>query len=112
MEGGHNIVCRHEKTYWQQYTGEVDNCHKNANCLDAEVKTTQRQLQPWGWKSANDFAKAFSEMGIPIGETFSSPFTRCAEHADLFSNKPNQERLELNYMGGWKEVLIANNITE
>ncbi len=112
LEGGHNIVCRHEKTYWQQYGGEVKNCHVNGNCLDLDVKATQRQLQPHGWRSANLFATSFREMGIPIGKTFSSPFSRCAEHADLFSDTPNEERLELLYMGGWKEVLIKNNITE
>ena len=112
LDGGHNIVCRHEKTYWQQYGGEVKNCHINGNCLDADVKATQRQLQPHGWRSANLFATAFREMGIPIGDTFSSPFSRCAEHSNLFSDTPNEERLELLYMGGWKEVLIKNNITE
>jgi len=112
MGGGHNIVCRHEKTYWQQNTGEVKNCHYNGNCLDSEVKATQRQLQPEGWRSANAFATAFREMDIPIGKTFSSPFTRCAEHANLFSDKPNEERLELLYMGGYLEVLALNNITE
>jgi len=112
LDGGHNIVCRHEKTYWQQYGGEVKNCHANGNCLDLEVKATQRQLQPHGWRSAKLFATAFREMGIPIGKTFSSPFSRCAEHANLFSDTPNEERLELLYMGGWKEVLIKNNITE
>ena len=110
--GGHNIVCRHEKTYWQQYTGEVKNCHLNANCMDLQVKDTQRQLKPAGWNDANAFATAFREMGIPIGKTYSSPFTRCAEHANLFSNDANEERLELLYMGGWKEVLAVNNITE
>ncbi len=109
--GGYNIICRHEKTYWQQLTGEVQNCHKNANCQDPEVKVTQRQLQPAGWDSANAFATAFKEMGIPVGKTYSSPFTRCADHAELFSNETNEERLELNYMGGWKEVLNYYNIT-
>ena len=98
--GGHNIVCRHEKTFWQGYAGETENCHKEANCLDPEVKATQRQLQPHGWKSADTVATAFREMGIPIGKTFSSPFTRCAQHADVFSNDPNEERFELLYMGG------------
>lgn len=112
MEGGHNIVCRHEKTYWQQYTGEVKNCRLNGNCMDPEVKETQRQLQPWGWKSAKEFATSFREMGIPVGKTFSSPYTRCAEHANLFSEQDNEERLELLYMGGWKEVLALQNITE
>jgi hypothetical protein len=111
LDGGHNIVCRHEKTYWQQYGGEAP-CIANGNCLDEDVKATQRQLQPHGWRSANLFATAFREMGIPIGNTFSSPFTRCAQHADLFSDTPNEERLELLYIGGWKEVLILNNITE
>ena len=48
MQGGHNIVCRHEKTFWQQNTGEAKNCQVNVNCLDPEVKATQRQLQPLG----------------------------------------------------------------
>ena len=109
--GGHNIVCRHEKTYWQQYTGEVKNCHLNANCMDPQIKDTQRQLQPLGWRDADTFAKSFREMGIPIGKTYSSPFTRCSEHADLFSDDENEERLELLYMGGWTEVLAVNNIT-
>uniref|UniRef100_A0A6U5EJ03 EF-hand domain-containing protein n=1 Tax=Corethron hystrix TaxID=216773 RepID=A0A6U5EJ03_9STRA len=112
LNGGHNIVCRHEKTYWQGYTGEVKNCHAQGNCLDPEVKPTQRQLQPYGWESANKFATAFREMDIPISKTFSSPFTRCSEHASLFSDDPNEERLELLYMGGWKEVLELNNITQ
>ena len=110
--GGHNIVCRHEKTFWQGYNGETKNCHRDANCLDPEVKVTQHQLQPHGWKSSDTFATSFLEMGIPIGKTFSSPFTRCAQHADVFSNDPNEERLELLYMGGWKEVLALNNITQ
>ena len=110
--GGHNIVCRHEKTYWQQYNGEVKNCHLGGNCMDPEVKSTQRQLQPHGWRSSNAFATSFREMGIPVGKTFSSPFTRCAQHAELFSDDANEERLELLYMGGWKEVLAVNNITE
>lgn len=110
--GGHNIVCRHEKTYWQQYAGEVKNCHLNANCMDDDVEATQRQLKPAGWDDANAFATAFREMDIPIGKTYSSPFTRCAEHADLFSDDANEERLELLYMGGWKEVLAVNNITD
>ncbi|VEU36698.1 unnamed protein product [Pseudo-nitzschia multistriata] len=112
MEGGYNIVCRHEKTFWQQYTGEVKNCHLSGDCMDPHVKATQRQLQPWGWESANEFATSFREMGIPVGKTYSSPFTRCAEHADLFSDEANEERLELLYMGGWKEVLMLYNITE
>jgi hypothetical protein len=112
VQGGHNIVCRHEKTYWQQYTGEAKNCHLSGDCLDPGVKETQRQLQPWGWKSAKEFATSFREMGIPVGKTFSSPFTRCAEHANLFSEQDNEERLELLYMGGWKEVLALHNITE
>jgi len=111
-KGGHNIVCRHEKTYWQQNTGEIMNCHIEGNCLDSEVKPTQRQLQPHGWKSSKTFAKSFHEMGIPIGQTFSSPFSRCAQHAELFSNDPNEERLELLYMSAWKEVLKMNNITD
>ena len=112
MQGGYNIVCRHEKTYWQQYTGESKNCHVNNNCLDPEVKKTQRQLQPLGWLSANNFATALNDMDIPIGKTFSSPFTRCAEHAEVFSNIPNEELIELMYMAPWKEVLALNNITE
>ena len=112
MNGGHNIVCRHEKTFWQQYSGEVKNCHIDANCLDPNIKSTQRQLQPYGWDSATSVAKSFREMGIPIGKTYSSPFSRCAQHADLFSDDDNEERLELLYMGGWREVLAANNITE
>ena len=112
MQGGYNIVCRHEKTYWQQYTGESKNCHVNNNCLDPEVKATQRQLQPLGWKSAKNFAKALREMGIPIDKTFSSPFTRCAEHAQVFSDDPNEELIELMYMAPWKEILALNNITE
>jgi len=32
--------------------------------------------------------------------------------ADLFSDDANEERLELLYMGGWKEVLAKNNITD
>jgi len=111
-QGGHNIVCRHEKTFWEQYTGEVKNCHIQANCLDPEVKATQRQLQPEGWRSANTFATSFREMGIPIGKAYSSPFTRCSQHADLFSDDDSEERLELLYMGSSKEVLALNNITE
>ncbi len=110
--GGHNIICRHEKTYWQQLIGETQNCHLNANCMDPQVKVTQRQLKPEGWDSANAFTTAFREMGIPIGKTFSSPFTRCADHAELFSDDTNEERLELLYMGGWKEVLTSYNITQ
>ena len=79
--------------------------------MDPQIKDTQRQLQPLGWRDADTFAKSFREMGIPIGKTYSSPFTRCAEHADLFSDDENEERLELLYMGGWKEVLAVNNIT-
>ena len=101
MEGGHNIVCRHEKTFWQQFTGEVKNCHANANYLDPDVKSTQRQLQPYGWKAADVFASAFREMGIPIAKAFSSPFTRCTQHANLFSDEPAEERLELLYMGAY-----------
>jgi len=112
MEGGHNIVCRHEKTYWQQNTGEAKNCHVNKNCLDPEVKATQRQLQPLGLLSANNIATSFREMDIPIGKTFSSPFTRCADHADLFSDEPNEELIELMYMAPWEEILELNNITE
>mmetsp|Transcript_16115 Transcript_16115/g.17771 ORF Transcript_16115/g.17771 Transcript_16115/m.17771 type:complete len:629 (-) Transcript_16115:371-2257(-) len=111
-KGGHNIVCRHEKTFWEQYIGEVKNCHIQANCLDPEVKATQRQLQPEGWRSANTFATSFREMGIPIGKAYSSPFTRCSQHADLFSDDDSEERLELLYMSPWKEVLALNNITE
>ena len=111
-KGGHNIVCRHEKTFWEQYAGEVKNCHIQANCLDPEVKATQRQLQPEGWRSANAFASSFHEMGIPIGKAYSSAFTRCSQHADLFSDDDSEERLELLYMGGYKEVLALNNITE
>ena len=103
--GGHNIVCRHEKTYWSQNTGEKKNCHVNNNCLDSEVKVTQRQLHPFGWESAKLFAEAFSEMGIPIGKTYSSPLTRCVEHAQVFSDEPNEEALELLYMSIWEEVL-------
>merc|ERR1740129_884276 len=51
-------------------------------------------------------------MGIPIGKTYSSPLTRCAEHAQLFSNETNEEVLELLYMSIWGEVLALNNITE
>ena len=109
--GGHNLVCRHEKTFWQGYVGEVA-CQKEGNCLDPGVKLTQRQLQPYGWKSAEAFSASFREMGIPIGKTFSSPFSRCAMHAELFSEIPNEDRLELLYMGGWKEVIKLNNITE
>lgn len=112
MEGGHNIVCRHEKTYWSQNTGEKKNCHVNHNCLDSEVKETQRQLQPFGWESAKLFADAFSEMGIPIGKKYSSPLTRCADHAQVFSDEHNEEVLELLYMSIWEEVLALNNITE
>merc|ERR1711971_1001021 len=112
MEGGHNIVCRHEKTYWSQNTGEKENCHVNNNCLDSEVKVTQRQLHPFGWESAKLFAEAFSEMGIPIGKTYSSPLTRCVEHAQVFSDEPNEELIELMYMAPWEEILELNNITE
>merc|ERR1712194_401590 len=111
MEGGHNIVCRHEKTYWSQYTGEAKNCHLHQNCLDSAVKLTQRQLQPLGYKSAKHFANAFIQMGVPIGKTYSSPFTRCAEHAQVFSQEPNEERLELLYMSIWEEILALQNIT-
>uniref|UniRef100_A0A7S2EKX3 EF-hand domain-containing protein n=1 Tax=Ditylum brightwellii TaxID=49249 RepID=A0A7S2EKX3_9STRA len=109
--GGYNIVCRHEKTYWQQQTGEVKNCLLNANCMDPQIKDTQRQLQPMGWNDADAFATAFQEMGIPVDKTFSSPFTRCAQHADLFSDESNNKRLELLYLGSWREVLAVNNIT-
>jgi len=113
LEGGHNIVCRHEKTYWQMNSGESKGCLENAYCLDPKIEATQRQLQPYGYASAKAFASAFRDMKIPIGKEYSSPFSRCAEHADVFSEDvPNEKRLELMYMGGWKEVLAVNNITD
>jgi len=111
-QGGYNIICRHEKTYWSQYTGEAKNCHVNVNCLHPDVKATQRQLQPLGWQSAYNFAKAFREMGIPIDKTYSSPFSRCTEHAEVFSDEPNEPLIELLYMSVWKEILELNNITD
>lgn len=109
-EGGHNILCRNEKTYWQMNAGEVKNCHVHANCMETAVKPTQRQLQPHGWASANAFADAFREMAIPIGEEFSSPFSRCAKHADVFTDAANQETTELLDMADWKEVLAEFDI--
>ena len=106
LAGGHNIVCRHEKTFWQQYTGEVKNCHRAANCLDQAVAPTQRQLQPYGWRSAQAFAAGLRGMGIPVGESFSSPFARCSQHADVFAEEgPGKAagvaklRMELMYSG-------------
>jgi phosphohistidine phosphatase SixA len=88
--------------------GEVVNCHANANCLEDAIKPSQRQLQPDGWTSAKGFADAFRDMGIPIDKEYSSPFTRCAKHAKVFSDTANEERLELLYMGPWKGVLELN----
>ena len=113
QNGGYNIVCRHEKTYWQQFMGEVLYCHANANCVtDPLVEPSQRQMQPFGYQNAQSFTKAFSEMAIPIDSVYSSPFTRCADHAELFaSEKPNEPVWELMYMGGDKEVANYYNIT-
>lgn len=112
-EGGHNIVCRHEKTYWQQYMGEVLYCHAQANCItDPAVEPSQRQMQPLGYQNAQAFTQAFSDMGIPIDSVYSSPFTRCADHADLFTSEvPNEPIWELMYMGGATEVTNYYNIT-
>mmetsp|Transcript_28862 Transcript_28862/g.31898 ORF Transcript_28862/g.31898 Transcript_28862/m.31898 type:complete len:597 (+) Transcript_28862:108-1898(+) len=112
-EGGHNIVCRHEKTYWQQYMGEVLYCHAQANCItDPMVEPSQRQMQPFGYQNAQAFTEAFSDMGIPIDSVYSSPFTRCSDHADLFTSEvPNEPVWELMYMGGAAEVANYYNIT-
>ena len=67
LDGGHNIVCRHEKTYWQQHGGDVP-CRANENCLDEDLKAKQR-------RGARIYFPQLL-MGISIGATFSSPFTR------------------------------------
>ena len=51
-------------------------------------------------------------MGISIDKTFSSPFTRCAEHAQVFSDGSNEELIELMYMAPWQDILKLNNIIE
>jgi hypothetical protein len=101
LVGGYNCFSRHEKTYWQQYTGEVG-CKKNANCVDLyndpdkPWATTSRYLSPWGHQASKYAAGALKNLGldVTVGNAKSSPFPRClANLKHSFPNATSDERL-------------------
>jgi phosphohistidine phosphatase SixA len=72
--GGYVIVFRHSTTDWGQ---------RDADVVNFEDRSAQRNLSKPGEEQAAVIGKAFATLGIPMGAVRASPMWRCRDTAQL-----------------------------
>jgi phosphohistidine phosphatase SixA len=72
--GGYVIVFRHSTTDWGQ---------RDADVVNFEDRSAQRNLSKPGEEQAAVIGKAFATLGIPAGAVKASPMWRCRDTAQL-----------------------------
>lgn len=88
LAGGQVIYFRHAQTE-KDYADQV-----TANPNDG---STQRVLSEKGWHQAKAIGEAFRELGIPVGEVYSSEYFRAWQTADLAFGRYNKQA-DLNFL--------------
>jgi phosphohistidine phosphatase SixA len=73
-QGGYVVVFRHSITDWGQ---------RDADVLNFEDRTAQRNLSKAGEEQAAMIGKAFATLGISVGAVKASPMWRCRDTAQI-----------------------------
>ena len=87
--GGYVIFFRHAQT-------EEDYADQASDNLDLTDCSTQRELSETGWQQAREIGEQFTELGIPVGDVYSSEYCRAWQTADLAFGQYEQ-KAELNF---------------
>ena len=88
--GGYVIVFRHSITDWAQ---------RDADVMNFEDRSAQRNLSKPGEEQAAALGKAFTTLGIPVGAVKASPMWRCRDTAQLAFGR-HQTTMDLFQRGG------------
>jgi broad specificity phosphatase PhoE len=89
-QGGYVIVFRHSITDWAQ---------RDADVMNFEDRSAQRNLSKPGEEQAASIGKAFATLGIPVGAVKASPMWRCRDTAQLAFGR-HETTVDLFQRGG------------
>ena len=96
---GHVIVFRH---------GATDDGQKDVYPLNFDDMKAQRQLSEKGQETARQIGTAIRELGVPIGQVFSSRLNRAIETGKLLSGKEAVVGVEALTDSGGSASAMAN----
>lgn len=88
--GGYVIVFRHSITDWGQ---------RDADAVNFEDRSAQRNLSKPGEEQAAAIGKAFATLGIPVGAVKASPMWRCRDTAQIAFGR-HETTVDLFQRGG------------
>ncbi|HET9252586.1 MAG TPA: histidine phosphatase family protein [Candidatus Eisenbacteria bacterium] len=88
--GGYVIVFRHSTTDWGQ---------RDADVVNFEDRSAQRNLSKPGEEQAATIGKAFATLGIPVGAVKASPMWRCRDTAQIAFGR-HETTVDLFQRGG------------
>ena len=97
-EGGHVIVFRHVAT---------DDSQKDVYPFKFEDMAAQRQLSEKGRETARQLGTAMKQLGIPIGETYTSRLNRAVETGKLIAGHEVIPMNELTDSGAGSATAMA-----
>ena len=98
-QGGYVIVLRH---------GATDESQKDVYPFRFDDMKAQRQLSDKGRETARAIGASFKEIGIPIGEVYTSRLNRAVETGKLIAAKDVTPRDELTDSGAGSASSMAN----
>jgi len=103
QQGGYVIVLRH---------GATDPRQQDVYPLNYEDMTKQRQLSEQGKEVARQTGAAFTSLGIPIGNVFTSRLNRAVETGRLVAGKDVISKEELTDSGlGSASAMAGSSVT-
>jgi hypothetical protein len=97
-QGGYVIVLRHVAT---------DDRQQDVYPFQFENMAAQRQLSDKGRENARQLGAAFSRLGIPIGDVYTSKLNRAAETGKLVSGKEVMTSAQLTDSGAGSASAMA-----
>jgi len=98
-QGGYAIVFRHVAT---------DDSQKDIYPFRFDDMKAQRQLSDKGRESARAIGASLKELGIPLGEIYTSKLNRAVETGKLIADKDVKPRDELTDSGAGSASKMAN----
>ena len=98
-QGGYVIVFRH---------GATDESQKDIYPFRFDDMKAQRQLSDKGRETARAIGASFKELGIPIGEVYTSRLNRAVETGKLIAAKDVTSKDELTDSGAGSASSMAN----
>jgi phosphohistidine phosphatase SixA len=98
-QGGYAIVFRHTAT---------DDSQKDLTPFRFDDMTAQRQLSDKGREAAKAIGAQLKQLGIPLGDTYTSRLNRAVETGKLLSGKEVTPKDELTDSGGGSASGMAN----